>query len=205
MTNASDDRSTATTRAAWLQDLTFLLRLRGVDGRKIGDTLAQVEAHCDDAGQEPLEAFGEPAGYAASLRFAPAAPEGWTLTVILPALGLMLGVNLVLGAALSWSGGVAVTVGLLASMVVFAVMIVVLVVLLKPIILRRAAAVAWFAGGIVAMVVLPLSFRHEVLRLPSWLAMILGVALAVVGVLAIRRIPADPIVDPRASEPQARR
>lgn len=72
------DLSSSSTREGWLRDLSVLLRLRGVDGARIGDELAKVETFCDDTGQEPKEAFGEPASYIATLRFA--SPRGSRFT-----------------------------------------------------------------------------------------------------------------------------
>jgi len=54
------DSSSSSTREGWLRDFALLLRLRGVDGARMGDALAEVESYCDDSGQEPKEAFGEP-------------------------------------------------------------------------------------------------------------------------------------------------
>ncbi len=77
----SRDLSSSSTREGWLRDFTVLLRLRGVDGVQIGDELAKVEAFCDDSGQEPKDAYGEPASYIATLRFASHRGARFTATV----------------------------------------------------------------------------------------------------------------------------
>ena len=74
----SRDSSSSSTREGWLRDFSVLLRLRGVDGVRIGDELAKVETFCDDSGQEPKDAYGEPASYIATLHFASHRGAGWT-------------------------------------------------------------------------------------------------------------------------------
>lgn len=195
-TPINSSSSSASTREVWLRDFALLLRLRGVDGAQIGDALAVVESHCDDSGQEPKDAFGEPASYLATLRFE-SPRTSWTTAVILPVLGLVVGVNLALGAVLNWSDGVAITVGLLASMLVFIAFIAMLITFLRGVLTRRGAFVAWFGGGFVLMVGLPVLLRYELTRVPSVMALALGLFFVAVGILAVRRIPSDPIVDPR--------
>ena len=192
-------RSVSTTPDRWQRDVALLLRLRGVDGARIGDVLAVVEAHCADSGQTPLEAFGEPAGYAASLHLPTVKPTHWTTTVVLPVLALVIGTNLGFGAVLHWSSGVAITVGLIASMVVFIGFVTLLIGFLGKVMTSPGALVAWFAGGFALMVGLPLLLTYEMTRVPSIVALALGLLFVVLGVVAVRQIPADPIVDPRAS------
>lgn len=193
------DLSSSSTREGWLRDFALLLRLRGIDGARIGDALAEVEAHCDDSGQSPHDAFGQPASYAANLHFAAPRATNWTTSVILPVLGLVIGVNLALGAVLSWSAGVAITVGLLASMLVFVAFVVMLITFLPAVLTRRGALVAWFSGGFVLMVGLPMLLTYELTRVPSIMALALGLFFVALGIVAVRRIPSDPVVAPRIS------
>jgi hypothetical protein len=51
----------------WRDTLITELRLREVPGNRIGEVLAEVDAHCADSGQTPTEAFGDPVTYAQSL------------------------------------------------------------------------------------------------------------------------------------------
>lgn len=193
------DRSSSSTRDGWLRDFTLLLRLRGVDGVQIGDTLAKVETFCDDSGQEPKDAFGEPASYLATLHFTPPSTMSWTTAVILPVLGLVIAVQLALGAVLHWSAGVAITIGLVASTLVFVGFVAMLLTFLTTIITRRGGLALWFGAGLAVMVALPLLLRYEIARFPSVVALLLGVLSVACGVAAARRIPGDPVVARRAS------
>lgn len=121
------DRSSSSTREGWLRDFAVLLRLRGVEGARIGEELATVEAHCDDAGQEPKEAFGEPASYIATLELGPTRSLGRLVRVFLPILALVIGANFAAAATLHWSGAeafTAVAVSTLFIIVAFAVVLV---------------------------------------------------------------------------------
>lgn len=48
----------------WRDSFVIELRLQNVTGSRIGDALAQVDAHCADSGEEPAQAFGHPVDYA---------------------------------------------------------------------------------------------------------------------------------------------
>lgn len=50
----------------YTEQLIYELRLRDVPGDVIGDAVAQVESHLADTGEDPTEAFGSPADYAAT-------------------------------------------------------------------------------------------------------------------------------------------
>jgi hypothetical protein len=191
------DSSSSWTREGWLRDFALLLRVRGVDGARIGDAMAEVESHCDDSGLDPKEAFGEPADYAASLHLPTTKPTNWTTTVILPVLGLVIGINLTLGAVLHWSSGVAITVGLVASMVVFIGFVALLIGFFGKVVTSPGALIAWFAGGFTLMVALTLVLPQAIVSVHPLIALSLGLLFVALGVLAVRRIPADPIVDPR--------
>lgn len=51
----------------YLDDLALELRLLDVPGDRIGQIMAEVEAHVADSGESPAEAFGPPREYAAEL------------------------------------------------------------------------------------------------------------------------------------------
>ena len=191
------DSSASSTREGWLRDFALLLRLRGLDGARIGDALAEVESHCDDSGQEPKEAFGEPADYAASLHLPTTKPTNWTTKVILPVLGLVIGTNLALGAVLHWSGGVAITVGAVASIAVFVAFVALLIGYFGKVVTSRGALIAWFGAGFVLMVALPLALPQALATVHPVVALVLGMVFVALGIMAVRQIPADPIVDPR--------
>lgn len=48
----------------WCDDFVLELRLRDVPGPVIGERLGEVEGHCAESGETPLEAFGDAADYA---------------------------------------------------------------------------------------------------------------------------------------------
>ena len=59
------------------------------------------------------------------------------------------------------------------------------------------ALIAWFAGGFTLMVALQLVLPQSLISVHPLIALALGLLFAALGVLAVRKIPADPIVDPR--------
>lgn len=194
--NPLRESSASSTPDDWDREFLLLLRLRGIDGVRIGEALAEVEAHCARSGHTPREAFGDPVGYASSLRVLSPRTTPWTKTVILPVLVLVVGVNLALGALLKWTDGVAITLGLIASLVVFVVFVAMLITWLSTVLRSRAAYVAWFGAGFALMVVPPLFFRHPLITVHPLIALSLGLLFVGLGLLAVRQIPPDPIVDP---------
>ncbi|MGW4472947.1 HAAS signaling domain-containing protein [Nonomuraea sp. NPDC004354] len=49
------------------EDLTLALRLRDISGARVGEVLAEVEAHVAETGEDPTTAFGTPKEYAATI------------------------------------------------------------------------------------------------------------------------------------------
>ncbi|TFV67040.1 UNVERIFIED_ORG: hypothetical protein E4P37_04790 [Bacillus sp. AZ43] len=80
----------STETSTYRRDLVLALRARQVPGDRIGEIVAEVESHVADTGEDPVEAFGRPKEYAATL--APAPRGGKT---VLGALALS-------GAAVGW-------------------------------------------------------------------------------------------------------
>jgi len=190
------ESSVSSTPDDWNREFILLLRLRGIDGPRIDHALAEVEAHCARSGHTPREAFGDPVGYASSLRVLSPRTTPWTKTVILPVLGLVVAVNLALGALLKWTDGVAITLGLIASMVVLVVFVAMLVTWLTTVLRSRAAYVAWFGAGFALMVAPPLIFRQELITVHPLIALSLGLLFVGLGLVAVRQIPSDPIGNP---------
>jgi hypothetical protein len=190
------ESSVSSTPDDWNREFILLLRLRGIDGVRIDHALAEVEAHCARSGHTPREAFGDPVGYASSLRVLSPRTRPWTKTVILPVLGLVVAVNLALGALLKWTDGVAITLGLIASMVVLVVFVAMLVTWLTTVLRSRAAYVAWFGAGFALMVAPPLIFRQELITVHPLIALSLGLLFVGLGLVAVRQIPSDPIGNP---------
>ncbi|MEV0703443.1 hypothetical protein AB0I53_36775 [Saccharopolyspora sp. NPDC050389] len=48
-------------------ELTIALRMHEISGRRVGEVLAEVEAHVAETGEDPVEAFGRPREYAAQV------------------------------------------------------------------------------------------------------------------------------------------
>lgn len=59
--------TTSSLTKKWRDAFIIELRLRGADGKQIGDELAQVESHCRDSGVPVDDAFGDPVAYARSV------------------------------------------------------------------------------------------------------------------------------------------
>ncbi|MET9343291.1 hypothetical protein [Nonomuraea sp. NPDC003804] len=49
------------------EELTLALRLRDISGVRVGEVLAEVEAHVAETGEDPTTAFGTPKEYAATI------------------------------------------------------------------------------------------------------------------------------------------
>jgi len=177
----------------WDREFVLLLRLRGIDGVGIDEALTEVQARCALSGYTPREAFGDPVGYASSLRVLSPRTAPWSKTVILPVLGLVVGVNLALAALLKWTDGVAITFGLIASMVVFVAFVAMLIAWLTTVLRSRTAYVAWFGAAFALMVAPPLLFRQQLITVHPLIALSLGLLFLGLGLLAARQIPV-PIV-----------
>lgn len=103
----------------WAETFLLELRLRRVDGRRIGAALAEVEAHCAESGESAREAFGDPTAYAVELApTMPAVTSGVRGELGTSALGLG-GMMLTLAAVGAWQSGarVEVTAGMAAVLV----------------------------------------------------------------------------------------
>jgi hypothetical protein len=55
---------TTTSTEKYIDNLILALQLRGVPGEKIGQVVAEVEAHVAESGEDPGDAFGKPSDYA---------------------------------------------------------------------------------------------------------------------------------------------
>jgi hypothetical protein len=67
----------STDLTTYRRDLILALRLREIPGDRIGEIVAEVESHVADTGEEPREAFGPPAEYAASFTGVERPRWGW--------------------------------------------------------------------------------------------------------------------------------
>lgn len=195
------------TRLSWQNELTLELRLHDWDGTQIGETLAEVRDHCEEAGQSPAEAFGDATAYAHCLieqrpGHAAARPIG-----PMEAFGTLGGLIALILASRATSGllsGGAVTFSLGDLLGLAVAVLAGVVLLLRPTPILRFLA----KGGVLRMVLvgfvpltvmvaLFLAFTAQVLTLP-WLAVaacsVLGLAVSVAGLWSLRG--GDPVRDP---------
>ncbi|MEU6130281.1 hypothetical protein ABZ805_14010 [Saccharopolyspora sp. NPDC047091] len=183
----------------------LLIALRGheISGARVGDVLAEVEAHLAESGEDPVEAFGTPREYAAHVA---AQLEGDPAKRSRPAvLGSALGT-----AALTLFGleflvdGVGGPVPFALADAVGAVWMLLLVVVAVGAAFRAGTALRgrrWYAAGAVVAGLLAIAGTNVVDRLlgdgpvlfelPGWVAIVLGAVLLAgavrVLILAIRR------------------
>ncbi|GAA1443093.1 hypothetical protein GCM10009641_59100 [Mycobacterium cookii] len=197
------DTHTPHVEPAWAEAFVVELRLRGVDGRRIGAALAEVEAHCAESGESAHEAFGDPTAYAVEL-----APDGtvsldWRGELVPAALGLG-GMMLTLGAVGASRSGtqVELTTGLVL-VVALAVLGTTLVVRYADRVLRAVVRHWWVAvvgalAPIGLFVAILLLGRQTLVALPPAWTLVVGVVLLGASTAMALRIaePADPVVGP---------
>jgi len=89
-------RRTRTPGQTYRDQLTYHLRLRDLPGDRIGEALAEVEAHTAETGEDPQEAFGPAKQYAREVAAAAGVTRGsWRLDRRTVVSALVIG-------ALSW-------------------------------------------------------------------------------------------------------
>ncbi|RZU62171.1 hypothetical protein [Zhihengliuella halotolerans] len=90
----------------WAGDMILELRLRGVDGTRIGDALAEVNSHCAESGERPEDTFGDPVTYARSLKLPSVEDTAIVMVrVVAPVLVQILGMLLLLWSFTDWRRG----------------------------------------------------------------------------------------------------
>ena len=187
----------------YCDDLLLALRIEEVPGTRIGEVLTEVRAHLAESGEDPEEAFGAPADYAAALS-ADAPPESWRAWLTTRAGGAAL----FLGAGWLVEGASALLVGDRGEVRAGVVLLAVLVGLVAPWVVDQVGAPARgaAAAGRTALVLLVLSAGGVAVALvggrstpvPAWLLVAAGLVLAGAAALAFRGL-ADPVVDPFAT------
>ncbi|GAA1727306.1 HAAS signaling domain-containing protein [Aeromicrobium alkaliterrae] len=80
--------TTDDTRSDYQQRLILALRLKDVPGDRIGEIVAEVESHVAETGEDPVDAFGSPRQYAASLTAEHRPDPKWFTAVSLVGSGL---------------------------------------------------------------------------------------------------------------------
>ncbi|PFG37244.1 hypothetical protein ATL41_1998 [Flavimobilis soli] len=198
--------------AAWVDDFVVRLRLRDVPGDRIGDALAEVDAHCADSGETALEAFGDPTGYADSLDL-PSEPDeaGVRRTLVgsgLQIAGLLLAPQAV--GTLATGGRLPITAGAVTTLAV-TLAVLAAVATWHDQLLRHVLARPWpwsiGAGLLASASVLPmLLWESPVADVDPWVGIIAAVALLAAGVVVQARAlgAGDPVLLPGAERPAPR-
>lgn len=195
---------------AWSEELVLEARLRDVPGDRIGDALAEIDAHCRDSGEPAHVAFGDPAAYARTLAetFPTPRPRWWPH--LAPLAVEIVGMTTVITAVgeIARGGDVTLTWGLVAMLAVVAAgcgLLVRRADRLLELIVRRplVAAVTVGAGVTAALVPSALLLRVEapIAHVPAPAALGAGLLLLAVGigaevVLGRRGRTSDPVVGP---------
>ena len=195
---------------AWAEAFLLELRLRGVAGRQIGATLAEVETHCAESGETAHAAFGDARSYACALQLPSSPAQTVSLRDELPTTGLGLGAMLLTLAAVgAWRSGtgVDVTGGWVAVLAILLLGTALILRYAAPL-LRALATNRWLAivFTMAPMAVFVSAFllfgKSVVLTLPAAPSLVVGLlALAASTALALRR--ASSLEDPVVGPPQA--
>ncbi|UFN43496.1 hypothetical protein [Nocardioides okcheonensis] len=198
------DTRTPHVETDWSEAFLLELRLRGVDGRRIGAALAEVEAHCAESGESARSAFGDPVTYADDLDLAPAAPSSdLAREVATTGLGLV-SMLLTLGAVAAWRTGddLELTTGLVAVVALAAAGSALLVrfaeALLRALVRRWWVALVGCIAPIALFVAVLVLARQTLLTVPAVPALGAGVALLAVHTALALRGPdlSDPVIGP---------
>lgn len=186
---------------SYIDRLVIELRMRDVPGNRIGQIVAEVETHAADSGEDPAEAFGDPATYseqvATELRHPDQpSPVGRSLLIAYPAF---------LGTGLAFEGVITALTGGRVEIAPGHLLVAAALPAAVPLLLswltrtrdRRSLWLLWLVGTLItaATVAVLYLFREPVLlQFPAWASIAAGVALLVVGGRHLRR---DPVIDPR--------
>jgi len=189
---------------SWSIPFAMTLRSRAVSGDAIGAALREVESHCAESGQSPIDAFGDPVEYAGTLAAqAPAAQGEKLVSALAPtALGLA-GLMLTTPAVEAWRRGsqTVVSAGLCLS---FVATLLVVVALVNPQLHRRRVGLGILAIlGTLVVIGAPIVWTTQASTAPVPLCLAIA-ALAVLGSTAWHRGSVDPdaITDPLAGVDQ---
>lgn len=191
----------------YLGQVMAALREYGVPGRRIGDHIAELSAHLEESGADPVAEFGRPAELAARLagdeRLVPAWMRSLAArlaTMVPVVLGAMLLVDVVMG-----DRPVTVTVGQVCWALLFAAMVGTISHLAINRLDGRSLAsaiewpvlVVWLGGS--ALTATLAGIDRVLLEVPTWLAIIGAVTLAT-PTLALARAMDSPIRFPPGAE-----
>lgn len=84
-----DYKTWTKTHSDWADQFVIELRSLNVPGHEIGNQVATVYAHCEETGESPEEAFGNPVTYARSLGYDSEAKTRELMPSLLPQLGVL--------------------------------------------------------------------------------------------------------------------
>ncbi|RKT85324.1 hypothetical protein SAMN05421805_11599 [Saccharopolyspora antimicrobica] len=183
-------------------ELLLALRLHEISGERVGEVLAEVEAHVRETGEDPEEAFGKPREYAAQVAEQLDSRTGKpsTLATVASALAtaalVMFGSDFALDALFGDADVVAYTLKDTVSLISLLVLFVAGMMLLFKAYTARAgnkaygiAAIGAFALGILAQFAAGqlVDDVTPLYQLPSWLAFVLGAAALTGAVLLLVR------------------
>ncbi len=195
--------TTPTTAAEWQRRFVSELRAKDVPGTVIGDALAEVDAHCADSGQRPLDAFGDPETYAASVAGARGPASTRTGVRYLRLAGRAAGILVGVFAATAGADGIAaggpamITAGTLLTIALGPAGILGVVTVQHRVRSRRLDLVLTLLA-VATMAAPQFLWRTTVARLPAGWVLGFGLAAVVASLLPSRRSPLlDRIVDPR--------
>lgn len=193
----------------WRETFVLHARLHELPGPRIGDALAEIDAHCTDSGQSPQEAFGDPVSYANSL-----AREGGSSTATvgtanryaragLTAFTILGGIHFLLAGvqALAQGSPGVLTVGELVGIAAgTGVVLLIAGLILRP--GRRHLTVPLalaFVAGLAAVVAPQLLWEHPVIHAPGGVFLAAGLLLLALGWWPTRAgwLLADRVIDPR--------
>jgi hypothetical protein len=191
----------------WRDAFVLRARMRDVPGERIGEALAEVEAHCAESGETPDEAFGDPVAYAQTLADQ-LAPEiradgqrlGWARTAF-AGMSLIGAVACLLGGAdaLAHHTSTRISDGTLISTVIGGVCVVGFFAIAERASRRgqRWALAPLLAVAIAAVSLPPILAPEGRLVVSGWVALAAAALLFGVGLLALGPVRPDRIVDPR--------
>ena len=183
----------------WRDELLVELRMLGVSGDRIGAALAEVDAHCADSGETPVEAFGPPRAYARALLPVTDTPTAGRRTVVAAAgaVATMCGILCLLAGALGLAQQAPATIAA-GDVVMFSAVTVLASIspVLLPYLRRPVVAVPFFALSLGAMSA-PSVWQRTVAHLPASPLFSAGLMLLLAVRLGIR---ADHVRDPRTGQ-----
>lgn len=194
-------------------ELLVALRMHEISGERVGEVLAEVEAHVLETGEDPVEAFGQPREYAAQVAEQLDDGTGKRSTLAVVASGLataalvMFGSDFLLDALFDGTDVVAYTLKDTVALISLLVLFVAGVMLLFKAYTAKAgnkaygvAAIGTFALGILAQFAAGrlVDDVTPLYQLPSWLAAVLGaLALAGAATLLVRAVRRGRVVYPQ--------